>query len=516
MVVTALALIGIGANFWGFPVYVLDEAKNTACAMEMLQRGDWVTPTFNGQLRTDKPPLHYFLMMASYKVFGISAGSARLFSVIMGWLTVFVVYFFTRRMANERVALYAGLVMACSLFVMMEFHLAVPDPYFIFFLTWGWLSFGYAWQTDRRYYYDLSYVAITLAFMSKGPAALVLSAAVFVMFMALRGSLSPGVFRKVRFFRGLIAFLILAAPWWVAVWIRTDGAWVNGFIWEHNVGRFTAPYEDHSNVPGAAVLMLMVALLPLAGYLPGALYRGWLMRREQSLMFLAATAVVVVLTFFSVSRTLLPNYIGPAVPMAAILIGFGVDRHMREFTRSSSALRISALCIALVLSPLVPVLKTVIAGDRWIGDLPELAWAFLPWSLGAWAAAGFIYADRLKLALGAYGLSFWITGVVFFQWGVPRILEKNPVRLSQEQVRNSPDEVIGYRFFNAAYVFNLQRTFLTFWDLETLQNYRAGRPVMILTRDEDRAALEAAGFTVVFEHPYLFEGSTALIMTSRP
>ena len=70
--VFALSLISLGANFWGFPIYILDEAKNSACAMEMMQRGDWVVPTFNGVLRTDKPPLHYFFMISAFEMFGIS------------------------------------------------------------------------------------------------------------------------------------------------------------------------------------------------------------------------------------------------------------------------------------------------------------------------------------------------------------------------------------------------------------------------------------------------------------
>ncbi|MBL7866178.1 MAG: glycosyltransferase family 39 protein, partial [Cyclobacteriaceae bacterium] len=153
IIVMGLSVVAITANFWGFPVYILDEAKNAACAMEMLERGDWVVPTFNNVLRTDKPPLHYFFMMASYSVFGYTPFAARLFSVIMGLLTVAVVYRFARKMEGEQVAYYAGLILSASLFVIAEFHLAVPDPYFIYFLTLIWLSFAYDWESFRVNYY---------------------------------------------------------------------------------------------------------------------------------------------------------------------------------------------------------------------------------------------------------------------------------------------------------------------------------------------------------------------------
>lgn len=510
-----LAVVGISANFWGFPVYILDEAKNAACAWEMFQRGDWVTPTFNGQLRTDKPPLHYFFMILSFKAFGVSAWSARLFSVIMGCLTVAVVYYFTRKLAGERVAFLSGLVLVSSLFVILEFHLAVPDPYFIFFLTLSWLSFAYAWESGVSRYYYASYAAVALAFMAKGPAAVALSGATFLLFMVLRGEFRWSVLLRIKFFAGALIFLILTVPWWVAVTLTTHGEWVRGFIWEHNVGRFAAAYEDHANFPGMVILLLFVAMLPLSGYLPRALYRVWIDRRREPLLFMAAVSVAVVVVFFSVSRTLLPNYVGPAIPMAAILIGWGMDRHLGKSAVTSSRLRGFAVVMALLLSSLVPVLREIIAGDRWIKDLSSLSWLFVPLSLGPWIAAGFIWANQLRMALISYLLGFWLTGVLFFFVGAPQIFTRNPVSRSLEMVRGAREEVIAYRFFNAAYVFNLERTFLTFWDMESLRQYCAGRTVMILSRDEDRQTLEAAGFRIVFEYPYLFEGSTALVLTNR-
>jgi len=514
--IMTLALVGISANFWGFPVYILDEAKNAACAWEMYQRGDWVVPTFNGVLRTDKPPLHYFFMIVSYKLFGVSPFSARLFSFIMGLLTVGAVYHFTRKMMGEGVAFYAGLVMSCSLFVIMDFHLAVPDPYFIFFLTLSWLSFAWAWQSGKANYYYLSYASTALAFMAKGPAALVLSAGIFFLFILLRGEFNWSVLRRVKAVAGLGILLLIAAPWWIAVALKTKGEWVRGFIWEHNVGRFAAAYEDHGNFPGTVIVLLFVALLPLSGYLPKPFYKGWLDRKHDALAFMAVVSVAVVVIFFSVSRTLLPNYVGPAVPMAAILIGIGIYRHVASFRSATPGLKWMVLVIAILLAPLVPVLSGVIAADRWIGELPMLAWLFLPISLGAWIAAGFVWGNRFKPAVVSWLLSVWLTGVLLFYVGAPEIFDRNPVARSQEMVKEAKEEVIAYRFFNAAYVFNLQRTFTTFWDLQSLSNYSNGREVMILSRDEDRQTLEAAGFRVIFEYPYLFEGSTALVLTNRP
>lgn len=514
--VLVLALLSVGANFWGFPVYVLDEAKNAACAMEMLQRGDWVTPTFNGQLRTDKPPLHYFFMMGSYALFGVTPFAARLFSVVMGLLTIASVYFFTKRMEGERVAFFAAMVMLSSLYLVIQFHLAVPDPYFICFLTLCWLLFAYGRHTGEARYYYLSYTALGLAFMAKGPAAVALSGIVYLGFLWASRNLSWKSIQTAKPLAAVMIFLVIVAPWWIAVFLQTDGEWVRDFFWGHNVGRFLAPYEDHSNVPGAAFMLFFIALLPLSIYLPMAIYRGWAERLSRPLIVLSIVATGTVLIFFSVSRTLLPNYIGPAVPFGAILIGYAVDRHLQRYTTTSRRLKAVAMIVLLFFLILIPVLQSVIAGDFWIGDMSELALLFLPWPVGAGLAWWLLTRSNLRGALIAYLLSFWAMGMLFFYVGVPTILARNPVASSLTFVKATDREVIGYRFFNPAYIFNLRRTLLTYWTPDDVRNYSAGKRVMIVTRKEYASELLPLGFKVVFEQPYLFEGSIAVILVNDP
>src|SRR6478752_9922944 len=92
LILLAVSVVVFFANIGGTSIYVLDEAKNAGCAMEMYQRGDWVVPTFNGVLRTDKPPLHYYFMKVAYGIFGINSFSARVFSSLMGIFTVLSVF----------------------------------------------------------------------------------------------------------------------------------------------------------------------------------------------------------------------------------------------------------------------------------------------------------------------------------------------------------------------------------------------------------------------------------------
>ena len=121
-------------NNGAFSIYILDEAKNTECAREMFEKGDWIVPTFNYNLRTDKPPLHYFFVMGSFKLFGVNEWAARFFSGVFGALTILITFLYTRRFANRKTALWTVFALLASVHLCIQFHLAVPDPYLIFFL----------------------------------------------------------------------------------------------------------------------------------------------------------------------------------------------------------------------------------------------------------------------------------------------------------------------------------------------------------------------------------------------
>src|SRR6187401_1302215 len=61
-----------------FRLFEPDEGRYAEIPREMLLRGEWVVPYLQAKPYLDKPPLLYWLVMASYRVFGIHDWSARL------------------------------------------------------------------------------------------------------------------------------------------------------------------------------------------------------------------------------------------------------------------------------------------------------------------------------------------------------------------------------------------------------------------------------------------------------
>src|SRR5690606_16500780 len=191
-------------NLGGHPVYILDEAKNAEAAREMFANHNWIVPTFNGELRTDKPVLHYWFMILSYKFFGVSAFSARFFSAIFGILTLISTFHFTKKFLGIRIAAVSFLVLSSSIFFVQEFHLAVPDPYLIFFVSFGLFNFYDFYRKGKSLNWILFYSSIGFGILAKGPVALVLPGLIILIFLIFKKDLSWKKILKLNPFLGLI------------------------------------------------------------------------------------------------------------------------------------------------------------------------------------------------------------------------------------------------------------------------------------------------------------------------
>ncbi|HEX5470314.1 MAG TPA: glycosyltransferase family 39 protein, partial [Lacipirellulaceae bacterium] len=137
LLAAASFLTGLGlARLWDE-----DEPKNAVCGQEMFSRGDWIVPTFNGQLRTDKPILIYWCMIAVYQLFGVSEMSARLPSALAGIGTIVLTFHLGRMMFDRRTGLMASCLAASALMFAVLARGATPDSLLIFCITASITSF---------------------------------------------------------------------------------------------------------------------------------------------------------------------------------------------------------------------------------------------------------------------------------------------------------------------------------------------------------------------------------------
>jgi len=339
----ALAFHVIGA--WGLPLVDRDEPRFAEASREMIERGDYVVPYFNGDFRFDKPPLTYWMQVACYRAFGESELSARLPSAVAASLTAVVVLAFGRRLFGPRPALWAALLFTVGAQTVLHAKGAVADmPMVLAFTVASWS--GWELATDRgggrggaRRWWAALAGSLALGFLAKGP--IVWLALPPIVLLARREGRGRGLLAGLA--ACFLASIAVVALWGVPAIVRTDGRFLAVGLGKHVVGRSVVALEGH----GAKSLVTYLLLLPfyfgtvLLTFLPGSVLLPFLVRRlwrrrlpTPANAYLLAI-LVTVFGVFTFVRTKLPHYVLPAFPALALL----VSAHWLDEGRAERVLR---------------------------------------------------------------------------------------------------------------------------------------------------------------------------------
>ncbi len=332
-----------------------DEPRYAQVAREMLERGDWVTPTLYGEVWLEKPILYYWGAQVSFRVLGVSDWAARLPSAALATLLVAAVYGFVRRF-RPGAELEATLITASSAAVLGFARAASTDmplaaPFCIAMLAW------FGWQETRERSWLLAfYFFLAVATLAKGPVAPFLAGAIMLAFAAMRRDFRPAL--RTLWLPGIVLFLAVAAPWYVAVQIRNP-EFFRVFVVEHNLARFATDVFRHQQPFWYYLPVLLLSVMPWTVLVVAALGE-WVRERRAGSSdglrdFLVVWAVLPVV-FFSISQSKLPGYILPAIPPLLMLAGLELGRRLKEQRTASLAFQVShAALMGLVTGALLLV-----------------------------------------------------------------------------------------------------------------------------------------------------------------
>jgi dolichol-phosphate mannosyltransferase len=324
----------------GSPLLEPEETRYAEIPRQMLAEGSFVVPVLHGQPYLHKPPLLYWLVMASYSLFGVEDWAARLVPAGAAVLLVLVTYLWGKRAVGARAAFAGALILCLSARFVYLGRMLTLDSLLSLWVVAALAAAHVAVGGPRlrRGWWLLSAGACGLGLLTKGPVALVLVAAPVVAFTALdRRAARPGLKGWAVY---LAAALGLAAPWYLCVAAADPGA-VGSFLWTHHVLRYVAPL-DHAKpfwfyLPGLLLGMLPWTLLlpPLARFL-GRRSAAAAARRPPALGFFLL-AFLWCLLFFSTSGCKRGGYLLPAFPPLALALGCYLDTLLPR--RPLSALR---------------------------------------------------------------------------------------------------------------------------------------------------------------------------------
>lgn len=495
-------------------IYILDEAKNAECAREMLVSGNYIVPYFNGQLRTDKPPLHYFFMALSYKIFGVSAFSARFFSAVFGALTILISFLFSRKYLSEKTGWLTAIVLLASLHYNFQMRMSVPDPYLIFLMSGSFMTF-YLFLTDKKkYWLWLMYISFGLGLLTKGPIALGLPGLIMFVFLLLTKRLTWDLIRSFYIPAGILIMLALALPWYWLNYIETNGVWTEGFFLKHNLKRFSDPMEGHGGFFLLPVIMVIAGVLPLGFFSIQALVLAYKNRDTEVLLFIL-TIVFGIIIFFSFSQTKLPNYTIPAYPFLAMAIGYlfsGAGTNKISF----AGIKWTYIIYSLVAVSIPAIVYFSLRSDPNVKSASGVWIYFMTLPIGV--IAGWIYLNKKKLVhfILSVALSFILTNVLFFTKAYPEVYSINPVNSSIGKLKHK-EKIVYYKMMNSAYVFNMQRIIPVIHNQDSLARYLLKNPdaVVISRRQYETEILSSGDMKMIFEQKDTFENPVTAIYELR-
>jgi 4-amino-4-deoxy-L-arabinose transferase-like glycosyltransferase len=313
-----------------------DEGRYTATALNMLESGDWLVPTLDGERpHLTKPPIVYWSIAASITAFGRNEWAARLPGALAFVVTGLCVFGIGRRMMPNRPWLPAAIWATC-LAPFIGSNIVSTDALLMCFEAVAMYAFVEAWSLDgaaRRRWILAMWLAWGLAFMTKGPPGLLPLLAMVVFLAAHDRPRLRGLFAPV----GLLLFAVVAFTWFgLIVYQQPDrlGYFLGYEVYDRV---FTATHDRNAQWYGGFRVylpVLIVGALPwwaMALKAAGGPRAAWRRLREQvrerdrSLLLLAYWFGLPLAVFF-LARSRLELYLIPLFAPLALLLARPLSR----------------------------------------------------------------------------------------------------------------------------------------------------------------------------------------------
>jgi 4-amino-4-deoxy-L-arabinose transferase-like glycosyltransferase len=338
-----------------------DEPRYASIGREMARSGDWITPRLWGEPWFEKPALLYWMTGAAFRL-GLRGELAPRLPVALLSVT-FLLFFFwiLRREFGERVAWFGSIILATSAGWIGMSQVATTDiPLATTFSAAVLLSLPWVTSGCRR---QLPYASacLGLSALAKGfvGPALILPVLWFGR-KRLRDLLRPLVWAP---------FLVVAAPWYVACFLRNGWPFLNMFIWRHHVERVFSGSLMHGQPFWFYLPVFLAAVFPWTPLVP-LIFRQKV--RHVGMLFLAT--VMFGLILFSIPLNKVPEYLLPLLPSAAVLMALAAA----ELSGRAAGILLG-ICAALAsVAPfLSPMLPDALARGISKSPLPTIGWLWI-------------------------------------------------------------------------------------------------------------------------------------------
>ncbi len=320
--VLCLALLSFGIGLAELPVQDRDEARFAQAARQMAETGDLIDIRLLDQPRHNKPALIYWLQTAAVWITGAEGDTPiwvhRLPSFLAGVLSALAVIWAARPLLGRRGAVLAGVMCATIYMLHAEARTAKTDAALLLSVVLAMGALGRVWLGQAKGWITpaIFWTALAAGFLLKGPmVALPVLGAIAWCGWHRRGL---GWLQGLRPLAGALWFIALAAPWFIAITLVTDGAFWASSVGADLTNKITTEGEHSGSPPGLYLLTTWFTFWPWTLLLPLGLAHAWTTRQTPETAFLLGWLIPGWLVFEAVPVKLI-HYTLPLYPALMIL-----------------------------------------------------------------------------------------------------------------------------------------------------------------------------------------------------
>ncbi|MHB1950531.1 MAG: phospholipid carrier-dependent glycosyltransferase [Acidiferrobacteraceae bacterium] len=325
------------------PLGAPDEARYSEIPREMVATGHYITPRLDGVTYLEKPPLFYWLQVASIKLFGLSEWSMRLWTALLAWVGCVATYAVGRFLFDRRTGILSAVLLATSFLYYGMSRVVTLDMAVSVFITLTLYAFLVALKfpigPTRRWFMWGAFASAALAVLTKGLIGIVFPMLIIGAWILMlnRWRLLAEIYLPT----GFLLFFAISAPWHILAQLHNPEFFHYYFIHQH-FERFLTPISHRPGPPWYFVPVVFFGFFPWSAFLAQAVASnvefGREARQRRDLeLFLFLWAALIFL-FFSASHSKLIPYVLPIFPALALLVGRYFSRQWeRPSTRGLKA-----------------------------------------------------------------------------------------------------------------------------------------------------------------------------------